>query len=417
LNETDTPFWSILDLQSKLYFNNNLIINKGGLWNANIKALLLYKRLLDISERSSIISYIKWEHDNDKSLSLEDYIFQKCTPISEAGKIEKYSLYTNSSTETLVMPNRVIDLSTTLQNTSYNGSKKFSKDTAPSFKSQADNYNPSDAGIDNELVLSLNLGKSTDGEPGAPIIKGSPNNNMCLDTCITSCSSTNNIRNDTYDFLSCINGCKFKYNSCKEYCKGNKGYVCDDISLDNVKIVDSCPNIFVKDGSYNVNVPSTSFYGKLYKDSNLQTNYGTDRQVAKQIYTRNYPKCIIPMTLQDTATSSKSCPYAIYEGNPCNSSSCKGVDWSKSDYATTNLSANCKYDINNYCNKNYSIDPNCSAWKPENKDVPKAQLHRGQFANQCDETCQPGNHPIEAHPNFAGYIKKDNIPCWNCNLK
>ena len=424
LNETETPFWSF-DTKSKLYFNQNLTINKGGKWNANLKALLLYKRVLDMNDRSDIICYLKYNLPKENKSKMEEYTFNSCLNSGPSNLYNKHGLTTNIDNANNGS-NNLSEIDIDLSNVDYPGSKNFKKyvDLKKDGSSQIDNtYNPKD---DLELTIDLE-GSSGGGSKPAEIIPGAVpavtppggNNNTCLDTCISKCSS-HTAKNDLYDTLSCITNCKTDIPICKSWCQNNKNntLICKDINLDNVKVTNSCPNVYQQNGNYYVHVPKTSFYGHVYGNTNLTKNYGSSKENARTVYQKNYPKCEIPDSLKDHANvDPNKCPYNIDERNPCTSSNCRNVVWGDDNSVISGLTPECKNDIINYCKNNHPLDPNCSAWKPDNKHHPESQKHRRQFEDQCDDDCTPGRHSIESHPDYKDYIKKDNIPCWNCDLK
>ena len=71
--------------------------------------------------------------------------------------------------------------------------------------------------------------------------------------------------------------------------------------------------------------------------------------------------------------------------------------------------------VSNYCHINNAIDDKCLCWNPKYKDDPKCIEMRKYFENATDY-CTPQQFKIEDHPDFSKYIKKDEIPCWGCNL-
>ena len=36
--------------------------------------------------------------------------------------------------------------------------------------------------------------------------------------------------------------------------------------------------------------------------------------------------------------------------------------------------------------------------------------------NSYEHGCKPGSFNISEHPDYSNYIRKDKIPCWNCDL-
>ena len=417
LNESDIPFWSF-ETKSKLYFNNNLTINKGGQWNANIKALLVYNRVLSSYDRSNIGYHLKYTQPEENKSKIDEYTFNSCLPLGQSTLYNQPELDTSGGG-----PNNngvsEIDIDLVGLTGNYNGTKKFNNDMNKTLSIPTkDNYNPIN---DLEITVDLEGGGGGGSKPSPVGPGGNPptNHNNCLEACINNCSS-NTAKNDLYDSLNCIKNCKTDIPICKTYCADNKNkpFICTDINLDNVKVVNSCPNVYKQNDNYHVHVPKTSFYGHMYGNKNLTKNYGSSKENAIKVYQQNYPKCELPDSLKDkTNVDPNKCPYIIDERNPCSSSNCKNVDWGDNNYSSSKLLAECKNDIINYCKNNHLLDPNCASWKPENKHHPGSQKHRRQFEDQCDDDCLPGNHPIESHPDYDDYIKKDNIPCWNCNLK
>ena len=413
----DTPMWSF-QAKSKLYFNHNLTINKNSNWNADIHAILLYNRVLDLSDRAQINSYLRYSLPNETKSKMEQYIFNTCLTSSPSNKFSQFT------SDIDMTENDLLNINLSNRNNFF--------DLATSGKiTKSKEYNPED---DLEVSIDLegaNTSNSTSGgSSNVPSVDPSPlpspgsgsDTNPaglnCLQECINKCS-TNTNKNDLYNSLSCIKDCRTTVPSCENYCENNenKPFICNDINLDNIKVTNSCPNVFQQNGNYYVHVPKTSFYGHVYGNTNLTKNYGPSKENARTVYQQNYPKCELPDSLKDqTIVDPNQCPYIIDERNPCTSSNCKNVGWGDDNFDTSSLSQECKNDIINYCKNNHPLDPNCASWKPENKNDPQSQAHRRQFEDLCDNDCLPGTHAIESHPEFNQYIKKDNIPCWNCNL-
>ena len=80
------------------------------------------------------------------------------------------------------------------------------------------------------------------------------------------------------------------------------------------------------------------------------------------------------------------------------------------------MSVPCKHMVANYCEINHEHDDSCLCWKPENRDKPQCRDFRRKFQDPSDYQCSAGSYPINEHPDFKKYIKRDSIPCWNCNL-
>ena len=137
------------------------------------------------------------------------------------------------------------------------------------------------------------------------------------------------------------------------------------------------------------------------------------------MYSINFPKCIIPDELYkggNNKNKNNNCPYVINDLNPCNTGNCVDVNWNVKDYNKLKLNDKCKKAVSNYCHINYDYDENCICWDPAYKDNAECIKVRKFFENPKDY-CLPGSFNIEDHPDFNKYIKKDNIPCWGCDLK
>ena len=102
--------------------------------------------------------------------------------------------------------------------------------------------------------------------------------------------------------------------------------------------------------------------------------------------------------------------------NPCKYHKCENVDWSKKTLGEAGINQQCKLRVNAYCNEHPYLDDFCKPWRTENKDLPKHKKFRNQFLSTIDKNCSASDFKIEEHPDYVNYIKKDKIPCWNCNL-
>ena len=105
----------------------------------------------------------------------------------------------------------------------------------------------------------------------------------------------------------------------------------------------------------------------------------------------------------------------INELNPCNARVCSNVNWNVENYKDLKINEKCKKVISNYCHINYDKDENCICWDPKYKNTKECIEYRKFFENPNDY-CNISSFNIEEHPDFEKYIKKDNIPCWGCNL-
>lgn len=141
-------------------------------------------------------------------------------------------------------------------------------------------------------------------------------------------------------------------------------------------------------------------------------------QTAKDAYLKNYPDCALPNVLQTNTninTDHSTSPFMV-DNNPNSSPNCYGVTWDMNNPQNMgNISDECKREVATHCENNYKYDNACSDWQPENYNSAKSQTNRRYF-QPADPRCQPGNHEIEKHPDYSKYIRKDKIPCWNCNL-
>ena len=135
------------------------------------------------------------------------------------------------------------------------------------------------------------------------------------------------------------------------------------------------------------------------------------------MYNINFPDCPTPAELIQGNINkySETCPYVINELNPCYTSVCANVNWDVDNYTDLELNKNCKKAVSNYCHINNAIDDKCLCWNPKYKDDPKCIEMNKYFENATDY-CTPQQFKIEDHPDFSKYIKKDEIPCWGCNL-
>ena len=233
----------------------------------------------------------------------------------------------------------------------------------------------------------------------------------CNKDCKLLCEPFNN--NDIL-YNQCILNCKNVLSSCKDKCDEED----NDISSNNsINIYSGCPKVYKRDDKYIVYIPPNSEYAQKLNYSG-ERSYGKNISKARYTYNLNFPNCPTPPELIPGASGINyidTCPYTINEANPCYMSVCAGVNWDVKDYKDLNVNKKCKKVISNYCQLNYDIDDNCSCWNPHNKDDPRCIELRRYFEDPNDY-CSPNQFKIEEHPDFNKYIKKDNIPCWGCNL-
>lgn len=184
----------------------------------------------------------------------------------------------------------------------------------------------------------------------------------------------------------------------------------------NITTINQCPTVYKKNGNYMVFIkPNTEYSAKLQYSG--EKSYGSNLEKARKSYNINFPNCGTPNELLPGEGKKyiETCPFIINELNPCNTNSCAGINWKTDDLRKLNLNNNCKKSISNYCHINNNLDDNCIAWHPSKKNDPSSIEYRKYFENAKDY-CSPNQFNIEDHPDFNKYIKKDNIPCWGCNL-
>ena len=126
------------------------------------------------------------------------------------------------------------------------------------------------------------------------------------------------------------------------------------------------------------------------------------------IFDDNYRDC------RDGKDSDKHCPFIMKNMNPCGSKECRGVNWRRQQFAQ--LRPECKSRINHYCSINSKTDPVCICWNPKFANTERCRSHRSQFADRTINSCSVDIFNIEDHPNFKNYVRKDNIPCYGCDL-
>lgn len=235
----------------------------------------------------------------------------------------------------------------------------------------------------------------------------------CHDKCLGECESYL----DTDEISKCLRKCKHKINECKEFCSyaENKLHKLCETNKEIKKDEKHYPEVSYNKGKYYVKIPKESKYAQVFGTS--KKYYGSDRIKVKHMYEMNFPDVSVPKILKEGPTNKTvdSCPYVYRTNNPCMSDHCMNIDWSK-DVKENNVSGQCKKVINHYCELNHEYDPACNCWNPEYENHPECVKHRKIFRDPGDYNCNINNFEIQEHPDYRNYIKKNRIPCWNCNL-
>jgi len=233
----------------------------------------------------------------------------------------------------------------------------------------------------------------------------------CLNNCSNICDKL-----EGQDKANCKNYCKYMMSSCTKYCSDPLNKT-DPICNNNeyfVETKNNCPKVFKQNGNYIVYIDPNSEFSKKNNISG-EINYGNNRDKARFIYNLNFPQCSIPTELLKDTNNIQTCPFIINELNPCFTSQCTGVNWDMNNYNNMELNKNCKKIISNYCQLNNLVDDKCFCWNPANKNSPEC-IQMRKFFEDPNDYCSLSQFNIEEHPDFNKYIKKDNIPCWGCDL-
>jgi len=102
----------------------------------------------------------------------------------------------------------------------------------------------------------------------------------------------------------------------------------------------------------------------------------------------------------------KECPF-IGTNNPCNLSECIDVNWGG------NIDQKCQNSIKSYCLK--FNDKNCCKYTDVNKNL-NCNLSQKTINTMKDDEKNPGPKD-NCNVDLQKYIRKDQIPCWGCNLE
>lgn len=202
------------------------------------------------------------------------------------------------------------------------------------------------------------------------------------------------------------------------FMKDSDLFKCDDgccsTTTENQSDSDQEPTGYMRGNEIIIYIPANSRWSSVSGWG--EKSYGTDIDMARKLYKRNYPDCRIPDVLskysyKPSTSILEKCPFIVGVDNPCNCYDCHNVDWKAKD--VSKMSDKCKKQINHYCEKNNKVDPNCMCWKPEFRKMPQCVKFRRDFVR--DDTCTADSFNIDQHPDYKNYIRKDKIPCWGCN--
>lgn len=212
--------------------------------------------------------------------------------------------------------------------------------------------------------------------------------------------------------------------SCRRACQveGNeKEWLCErvekEINSEKRCKENDCPEAYLSGDNYMVYVKPGSKYAKQLRRSG-NFDYGTNRRRAREIYIQNFKGCEVPeiLTPHGYKPNMDGCPFIIDEMNPCKEYSCKNVNWDEKNPAKQGLGKKCRRSISNYCDRFKYKDPNCICWQTRYEDKPRCRALRDFIDNRGDK-CRVDVFEITEHPDIKDYIKIDDIPCWDCNLK
>ncbi len=201
--------------------------------------------------------------------------------------------------------------------------------------------------------------------------------------------------------------------ACQQYCKMYKN---DPICMIKPMELETtqCPAVYMKDGGYHVYIPKNSKFAQ--KMGTGERNYGKNKDTVRNIYKLNFPGCPVPDILRATRPSHQDCPFVINKHNPCNAHACRNVNWKAKNPKDAGFNRKCRKHVSNYCTQFAYQDPNCKCWQDEVRGAPDCQKYRRHFESPEDYGCSVNVFDITEHTDFKNYIRKDKIPCWNCNL-
>ena len=377
------------------YFNKSIITvlysdNMINVFNDNLNILNYKVNSLYFTDKPIIIN-------KNKNVNLHLYnfiVYNRIIESKELNNIREYFI-TNQNKKSNHVPN-ILDLTfdnvykkdtinTSLINSFDNNLENFDSSMEESYEEKHDN---------DDLKMKFN----------------------CISDCNNICNkfldgSTDQIEN----YKNCLKNCKNVMNSCKEYCKenpDNKNY-CDD-KQEKKENNSQCPKVYKKNGKYVVYIPENGIYSWFFTGEKI---FSGDIDRARNMYAYNFPDCPIPKELiSDNNKYKEYCPFNINELNPCNARVCSDVNWNVTNYKDLKANDKCKKVISNYCHVNYDKDDNCICWDPKYKNN-KECIEFRKFFEDPNDYCCISSFNIEDHPDIKKYVKKDNIPCWGCNIR
>jgi hypothetical protein len=393
----------------EIMFKNNYLYINTGKKNIISKELILYnKSLLSIIYNNNVLN-IYLDGVNVLSENIGKIYFTKDSFVINKNKNLNYNLYS------ILIYNRVIEKQELNEIRDYFIQNKDKNFSIPDIN-QYNMYNSAQFTVNNldnsnKILKGYNKRESKNDSIDNYFTDTFDNRNH-KQYCLKDCEKLCNLFDEKEE---CVLNCKKVLLSCQDFCSdpiNSTNLLCQNNIQKNIK----CPEVYKKNGNYMVYVQPNSFYAKKYNFTG-DKSYGINREKARVTYNLNFPDCAIPPELLPGGGTyhNKNCPYIINELNPCYTSSCADVDWSIKNYKNLNINDNCKKAVSNYCHINHYIDDKCICWNPKYKDKKECIEYRRFFENPNDY-CSPNSFKIEEHPDFNKYIKKDNIPCWGCNL-
>ena len=251
--------------------------------------------------------------------------------------------------------------------------------------------------------------------------KGVKNGKKCKTKCRSMCRKfidSEQLGSSLESYNRCINSCTNTIESCKTFCDDNP----DDkfCRQNNEKCKDKnedCPIAYKRNGHYKIYIPPNTKYEEKMGYSG-EKSYGRNRKNAKHIYEMNFPDCDVPKELLPGSGKKyyEKCPFIVKNNNPCYSDYCGDVNWDKKGGYHIGMNKKCKHIVSNYCELYSDIDDSCLCWRKEYRNLPSCRKFRRKYQDPKDYQCNIKDFDIEEHPSFNKYIKKDKIPCWNCNI-